>query len=132
MLIRATRANYQPTLVNAAAFDALWRQFDPVRHVPVWEGDPRTGWFSWEGVSPDGPPAVLCTADVSLTRQGLRWGVEFTNGRHRTRWLMQEGLVRLPIGLTDDGLLIAVEMGLNPRRLPADEALPFAPKSSRW
>lgn len=81
--------DYKPALVAAARLDALW-QLDGDLYVPRWDGRPRERWFSRDD---DGE---ICAFQGALVSCSLGT-VGFTNGRHRTRWLIQSGMSAIPI-----------------------------------
>lgn len=81
--------HYRPVLVAAAQLDILWR-LDGGLYVPRWDGPPRDRWFSFDD------RGEICAFQGALASCGLG-RIGFTNGRHRTRWLLQSGMSAIPI-----------------------------------
>ena len=114
MEIYAGRKEYLPTWVNAKKFDILWHQSEDSLFVEEWTGEPKKVWFKH---SDNNERIGFQTADASFDIQNGKVNVEFLNGRHRTRWRLQQDNLMIPIGLTDASFEKAVKLGLDPKRI---------------
>jgi hypothetical protein len=109
-LVEQSRDNYPVFWVDARAFDRAWRDFgDPSLFVGTWQGSPAEDWFRYRNgartlIAPDVSWSSWSTERAKL---GRYFPLGFTNGRHRTRWLIQN-FARIPLGLyaSDDFLAI--------------------------
>ncbi len=110
MNIFPERPEYLPTWVNAKRFSLLWQQTDNGLFVDNWSGEPKKNWFKYDV---NNNCIGFKTADVSFDQRK----VEFVNGRHRTRWQLQQNNEVVPIGLTEDGFRKAKELDLSPERI---------------
>ena len=76
--------------VNTKLFDELWKSSD-WDSVDSWKGDPKAVWFL-DRNNLNG----LILPTIYPTNEG----VAFNNGKHRTRWLIQQDISRMPIAIT--------------------------------
>ena len=107
------RAEYKPTLVNAIKFNLLWKKTNNNLFIDKWDGDPKKTWFKYDGNECLG----FKTADISFNLNHGKNDVEFINGRHRTRWQLQNNKSSIAIGLDEQGFKNAKLLGLEPRRV---------------
>lgn len=96
------RSSYPPFWVRASMVELLWPQDH--RHVAEWKTNPKKAWFWGEKIQ---------TADIDLVRdENNGFKISFINGRHRTRWLLESGSDRIPIGINEDHIDVAHSIGL--------------------
>lgn len=81
--------DYIPVMVWAEEFERFWRK-DKGLFVSQWLGAPRDRWFN---IGKDNQKTAFLGGLVSVSLGH----VGFTNGRHRTRWLLESGMTSLPI-----------------------------------
>lgn len=97
------RPNYNLYNINSTLFKQFWKSsVDKESFIDNWEGDPLKCWFN---------NSKFIVADVSFFSKNK---IQFINGRHRTRWLLQQNLENIVIGLDDTGFKFAIQAGLNP------------------
>lgn len=89
MLILTDSYHYVPVLVDPKRFEDLWKK-DGL-YLPNWGKPPRDKWFH---LGKDGKRIGFI---AGLAAMGSEESIGFTNGRHRTRWLLEAGLKELPI-----------------------------------
>lgn len=84
--------DYLPALIFARRLDKLWRDGkNPC--ISSWSGPPHNHWFE---LSEQGKRISFIAAYACLDNE-LRIG--FTNGMHRTRWLIHSGLEEIPVSI---------------------------------
>ena len=104
------RQQYIPTMVSPQKLESLWPIDD--LYVAAWSGEPLSDWFRLDDYR---NPTAFRTADVRVSTSQMGPSISFLNGRHRTRWLLQQGLTEIPIGIYVDELNLAISLGLTIR-----------------
>lgn len=123
MKIQANRDSYPPYLVRADVLENLWRR-TPL-YVGQWEGEPKRTWFhyEWTRESMGTKKIAFLTADVSIGFDEGGHFINFVNGRHRTRWLLQSRLELIPVGLYGEHIDLAEKLGLFVRTVSMEDRL---------
>ncbi len=121
--IEATRSFHQPYFVYTKTINALWRKDS--FFVEEWEGEPKTAWFRWSFSKKVRILEAFYTADAHIVKDNFGYFLHFTNGRHRTRWLLQMNMPIIPIGISDDNILLAYELGVISKKVSANDTLTF-------
>ena len=83
--------HYVPVLVFADRLETHWKR-NRGFYVASWSGSPRDRWFNFDR---RGNKTAFLGALVCI--DGDKGTVGFTNGRHRTRWLLQSGQGVIPV-----------------------------------
>ena len=111
------RDDYIPVWVDAKLFDRLWSNEE--LYVADWIGDPKIGWFTYDraGEKKEG----IQIADVSLAIEEDKVSIGFTNGRHRTRWMLQHGLKEIPIGVWEEQIAPGIKAGIISRMVTQND-----------
>lgn len=121
----AQNDKYSLVLLNALKAERLWRN-EPSScqlYVERWDGEPSPAWFSDDGVNGDFETAVASIELIRKVKGSYALGVfesfsrifsgshylSFVNGRHRTRWLLTNGVLEIPICLDSNSVVWAVE-----------------------
>lgn len=89
-------------LLKAERLKAVWDNDDLAAEVQFWKGDPVKTWFRDEALS------KLKLAKAHYSERGI----SFTNGRHRTRWLLQQGYEHIPVMLLPGSFVEAMLDGI--------------------
>ncbi len=123
--ILPTRSDHVPTWINANILDQLWK-VDKGLYKECWVGDPIRNWFEFK----DKKKYAFKTADAHIYDQDNSRFLNtpyacFTNGRHRSRWLMSLGFEEIPIGLKDRCFKRALLLGIPVRRVADNDTLPL-------
>lgn len=88
MIILSDSFFFVPAIVDANRLEAYWKKDDG--YLARWSGPPCRNWFlSDEAGARIGFFAGLVNLDGEA--------IGFTNGRHRTRWLLGLGLKSIPV-----------------------------------
>ena len=108
-----------PVLVYRERLEYLWElNNDP--DIITWDEPPCCGWFSYSGDRPH----VFHVADCIMTTTNGQNTIKFWNGRHRTRWLLNNtNLSQIPIGIRNDSIDIATSEELISRVLAKDDVV---------
>lgn len=88
MIILSDCFDYAPMLVDAKKLESLWR--GDSLYISRWGGAPREKWFLMD----DDGKKIAFIAGLASMHMGA---VRFTNGRHRTRWLLELGMDVIPL-----------------------------------
>lgn len=96
MLILTESIHYVPVLVDPRRFDELWSKDD--LYLESWNQLPRETWFI---EAPSGSRVGFIAGLAAMSNDS---SIGFTNGRHRTRWLLEQGIKRLPICMPPEEL----------------------------
>jgi hypothetical protein len=130
--IEANRVSYRPYWVHAERFEELWRR-NPQTHlfVSAWRCEPDKSWFrhEWSRNSLGTKAIAFQTADIYLEPRESIVTIGFTNGRHRTRWLLQSEADQIPVGIEEDDIPKAVEIGLAVRQVEKTDELVIAERT---
>ena len=89
MLVLSESFHYVPILVHGALLEKQWRRSD--LYLESWERLPPCQWFYHDEV---GKPIAFLAGLACLGQDDT---VGFTNGRHRTRWILSLGLLHVPV-----------------------------------
>ena len=90
LILREDSDVFTAIWVDTKLFDERWKSSD-CDSVDSWDGDPKAVWFL-DRSNRDG----LILPTIYPTTEGM----EFNDGKHRTRWLIQQGISKIPIGIT--------------------------------
>lgn len=101
-----------PAFLHAEVLERLWANDGLCAEVLSWSGEPLNKWFYDEGKS-----IYLGCAYFSDN------SISFSNGRHRTRWMMQQGLKSIPVCIAASSYYEALLSGLISRRGFEGEAI---------
>lgn len=121
--IEATRPWHQPYFVHVEAIDCLWRKGS--LFIDKWEGEPETSWFRWSFFKKNKKLEAFLTSDAHIGQDDFGCFLHFTNGRHRTRWLLQMNKPIIPIGISENNILLAYELGIIFRKVSENDTLSF-------
>lgn len=94
MKIISDSIHYTPVWVHAHKLELYWRREESL-YLEKWVGPPRDFWFQM-GVAEKRKAFRAGLACLDTSRYGEHV-IGFTNGRHRTRWLLSRGLTEIPI-----------------------------------
>ena len=120
--IEQFRPEYPAYFVYTTKVVELWRP--DCLFVSKWDGESRTSWFRWSFNSTTGKKReAFCTADVSIAKDEFGYFLAFTNGRHRTRWLLQTKNPVIPMGISNDSIGIAHQIGLLYRKVNDEDCM---------
>ena len=100
------RDSWYPVFIDRDGLLSIWDQDALARDVQAWEGEPKKSWFRYC----DSSCLTIAYAYVS------NGSISFENGRHRTRWLLQQGYQNIPISMTSRSIVNAIELGIFNRR----------------
>lgn len=95
---------YVPVIVNSRMFENYWK-LDGL-FLKSWEGNPLDRWFL---KSSSGEKIGFFAGLASFDHKRV---ISFTNGRHRTRWLIDSGLECIPVCIPPSELDLWVESDL--------------------
>ncbi len=119
--LRVRRSQFDkwtPVLVHKQTCEILWRRHPDV--LLAYDALPQCGWF---GRFDHGLPGSMMIAVGYLgLDQSDQVYLYLNNGRHRTRWLLQQDSAEVPIALAPEDLQQARNAGLVMRILKPDEA----------
>jgi len=90
-----------PAFLSVAALEKIWGKDGFCAEVSSWSGEPLERWFS-----KDRSAIMLGCARYS------DGSISFSNGRHRTRWMMQLGLEYVPVCIAASDYYQAMMDGL--------------------
>lgn len=116
-------SNRESTFVMARAepLIELWSrhsyQFHGFDHS---HNDPQP-WGRWFHLWEDGEPDMFEAAYCGLSDESTGLTLNFSNGRHRTRWLLDAGWASVPIELRNSALKTAKKEGLIERTVSPEE-----------
>lgn len=122
----ADNENYSLVLLNASNAERLWRSEPSNFHLYVakWDGKPSPAWFYGDGIDGEFETAVASINEfprkvMAANGRGVFESLSsffrashylnFINGRHRTRWLLINGIPEIPICLDRESVVWAVE-----------------------
>lgn len=94
--------NWYPMLLKREEIISMWDNDHLCSEVQHWKGEPLESWFR------DLEKTELLIGRATFLNNSLG----FINGRHRTRWLLQEGYDFIPILMTSDSMSRAIEEGI--------------------
>lgn len=89
--------------VSTKELDRLWKSSDP-EYIKSWDGEANYTWFL--------PNKTLIVPELSITASNEETEITFKNGRHRTRWLIQQDLIEIPVGLPVQQIEYGKKIGL--------------------
>ncbi|WP_143613073.1 plasmid fertility inhibition factor family protein [Thiohalospira halophila] len=115
----ATRDYLIPYFVYSAKLEQLWRK--DALYIRQWQGEPKSVWFRRSRPKKERVAFYVPHLNIELDTHG--YAISFTNGRHRTRWLLQAGKKEVPVGLEEGEIALADELGLLARTVRADDEL---------
>lgn len=118
MKIQHTRSWHVPIWVFSSKLEELWGN-DKIA-IKKWEGDPDITWFNYDN---NRNRIAFLTADMSLLVVEGKIKIYFTNGRHRTRWLLQQGFELIPVGINKESIQFAIKIGLAARIVESHEVI---------
>lgn len=91
-----------PVFLKREKILSVWDNDILCKEVQHWDGEPRKRWFK------DFELSCLIIGRASFENNALR----FSNGRHRTRWLLQQGYEEIPIFMNSKSIEEAVSTGM--------------------
>jgi hypothetical protein len=91
-----------PVFLKREEILSVWDNDILCKYVQRWDGEPRKRWFK------DSEQSCLIIGRASFENNALR----FSNGRHRTRWLLQQGYKEIPILMNSQSIVEAVSAGM--------------------
>ena len=98
-----------PTFLNSEILLEIWSRDALARDVGEYVGEPQRSWFKrFQNVD----QAFLCLGKASVSDEAI----SFENGRHRTRWMLDNKVLEVPVCLTHTSYYNALMMGLISRR----------------
>jgi hypothetical protein len=99
--------------ISVSRLQELWNDPD----VAHWNGNPRDNWFL-----PTSNRECLLIPELQIERNEQN-DITFVNGRHRTRWLIQEGYEEIPVGILKSEIELGTSIGLIRRVFEQGECL---------
>jgi hypothetical protein len=93
--------------VDSGCLDKMWSH-NSDDYVAVWKGEPCPKWFLRGGTND-----AFIVPVLSVGTNHHEPDITFTDGRHRTRWLISNmGFKSIPIGIARDQIDYAKQIGL--------------------
>jgi hypothetical protein len=106
-------------LANRATLEILWRR-NTEQYLHVYDSPPCSSWFGFDA----GYPYIFHVSDCKIIERESGHLLKFNDGRHRTRWLLNNtNLVHIPIGLRREYLPLAMESNLLIKQVDPEEEL---------
>lgn len=100
--------------IDAKVLDQMWA-LNTAYYLPVSYPEPKNEWFSHPDSTDDRYGIIV--AVIGLETVSQRDSVCFTNGRHRTRWLMSCGFSEIIAAIDSEQVSNAMRLGLVTRRV---------------
>ncbi len=103
---------------DSTKLDDLWKM-DPTDYIAAWKGEPRDIWFR-----PRATRDAFLVPVLSIIFKDDLPSISFSNGKHRTRWLIGNMKCReIPIGVRSNMIDRGMAIGLILRRVADDEEI---------
>jgi hypothetical protein len=110
--------NIELVWADSTKLDDLWK-LDPTDYIAVWEGEARDIWFR-----PRESRDAFLVPVLSINFENDVPPISFSNGRHRTRWLISNMKSReIPIGVHSNMIDRGLATGLLLRRVADGEEI---------
>jgi hypothetical protein len=97
-----TSKDWYPVFLKREKMLSVWNNDLLCKEVQYWDGKPLKAWFK------DSEQRELFIGRAYLSNNSFG----FVNGRHRTRWLLQQGHEEIPILMTSRSIVEAIEIGM--------------------
>lgn len=94
----------------------IWFIDSLTREVSASQPEPKKCWFY-----NDDDRVYLSLGKTSVTDPG---GIQFDNGRHRTRWMLDQKVIEIPVLLTHYSYFVALTTGVLSRRAFVGDVIP--------
>lgn len=92
---------------HADRFEELFK-VETQYYLDSWVGDPCARWFHYN----NGVPISLVLGTCGIDFEENVYSIVFSNGRHRTRWLLNIFKTMVPVSFEDNCYKIAEEIDL--------------------
>ncbi|MBH0074017.1 hypothetical protein I6F48_00365 [Pseudoalteromonas sp. SWYJ118] len=117
MKIKTVRPNKIAVWVKSKKFEAMYTKNELC--INKWSGNPRKLWFYYS------EPMVMTHFELPCVFISVDGSITFDNGRHRSRWLLNQNSDTIPVGLYNEHLARGYELGLIDRLATDDDLLGF-------
>ena len=100
--LHTTSKDWYPVFLEREKMLSVWNNSSLCEEVPHWNGEPLDDWFK------DFEQNKLYIGRAYFSNNRF----DFLAGRHRTRWLLQQGHKEVPILMTSRSIVEAIEIGM--------------------